>query len=103
MFVINIYKKVIYLFLLRELFIIFLFNYSLNLLFIEGLLICVFNVWFIWYVDKVDVVFVFYYFEIELWLYGINIFYVLYDLLFYFFYKVNFNLNNILFNKIKLD
>lgn len=103
MFATNIHKKAIYLLLLRELFTIFLFNHSLNLSFIEGLLTCALNAWPIWYVDKVDAVLALYQFEIQLRLYGINTFYVSYDLSLYFLHKVNFNLNNISFNKNKLD
>lgn len=103
MFATDMHKKAIYLLLLRELFTIFLFNHSLNLSFIEGLLTCALNAWPIWYVDKVDAVLALYQFEIQLRLYGINTFYVSYDLSLYFLHKVNFNLNNISFNKIKLD
>lgn len=101
MFATDIHKKAIYLLLLRELFTIFLFNHILNLSFIEGLLTCALNAW--WYVDKVDAVLALYQFEIQLRLYGINTFYVSYDLSLHFLHKVNFNLNNISFNKIKLD
>lgn len=103
MFASNIHKKAIYLLLLRELFTIFLFNQNFNLSFIEGLLTCALNAWPIWYVDKVDAVLALYQFEIQLRLYGINTFYVSYDLSLYFLHKVNFNLNKISFNKIKLD
>lgn len=103
MFSSNIHKKAIYLLLLRELFTIFLFNQSLNLSFIEELLTCALDPWPIWYVDKVNAVLALYQFEIQLRLYEINMFYVQCILSLYFLHKVNLYLNNISFNKIKLN